>query len=119
MTETLTPDRSSWRALLEEITRGRRGESVTLEVLDDGFGDQVEARDLPLESLDFDDRADTVVVALDGRAAGSGVVLRHLVRRPRRLDVLEQPHCSLVLRIVADSGTQTLFICRPRAAPAP
>ncbi len=115
MTETLTRDRSTWRALLEEITEGRRGEHVTLEVLDEGFGDQVEARDLPLESLDFDDRADVVVIALDGRAAGSGVVLRHLVERPRQLDVLEQPHGSLVLRIVAGSGAQTLVTCRPYA----
>lgn len=113
MTETLTRDRSTWRALLEEITRGRRGEPVTLEVLDDGFGDQVEARDLPLESLDFDERADMVIVALDGRAAGCGVVLRHLVPDPRQLDVLEQPHGSLVLRIVAGNGAQTLVRCRP------
>lgn len=115
MTETLTRDRSTWRALLEEITLGRRGEPVTLEVLDDGFGDQVEARDLPLDSLDFDERANMLVVALDGRTAGTGVVLRHLVERPQRLDVLEQPHGSLVLRIVAGSGAQTLVICRPAA----
>lgn len=113
MTETLTRDRSTWRALLEEITQGRRGEPVTLEVLDDGFGDQVEARDLLLESLDFDERADVVIVALDGRAAGSGVVLRHMVQDPRRLDVLEQPQGSLVLRIVAGNGAQTLLLCRP------
>ena len=115
MTETLTRDRSTWRALLEEITEGRRGEHVTLEVLDEGFGDQVEVRDLPLESLDFDARADTVIIALDGRSAGSGVVLRHLVERPRQLDVLEQPHGALVLRIVAGSGAQTLVTCRPYA----
>ena len=113
MTEALTRDRSSWRALLEEITEGRRGETVTLEVLDDGFGDQVEARDLPLRSLDFDERSDTVIVALDGRSADSGVVLRHLVPQPRQLDVLEQKHGSLVLRIVAGSGAQTLVVCRP------
>lgn len=114
MTQTLTRDRSTWRALLEEITLGRRGEPVTLEVLDHGFGDQVEARALPLASLDFDERADVVIVALDGRTIGSGVVLRHLVQDPRRLDVLEQPHGSLVLRIVAGNGAQTLVACRPQ-----
>lgn len=115
MTQTLARDRSTWRALLEAITRGRRGEHATLEVLDDGFGDQVEARDLPLESLDFDERADTVIVALDGRTAGAGVVLRHLVEHPPRLDVLEQPYGALVLRIVGASGAQTLLTCRPAA----
>ncbi len=39
MDDTLTHDRSTWQSLLEEITLGRRGQPVTIEIMDEDLGD--------------------------------------------------------------------------------
>ena len=113
MNDRLTNDRSTWQALLERITLGRRGQPVTLEVLDEELGDQTPAHRLPLDSIGFDPRDDVIVIALSGHAQGEGVVLRHLLTAPRSLDLLQQPHDSLVLQIVDGAGVQTLIAFTP------
>lgn len=114
MDETLTRDRSRWQALFEEITLGRHGQLVTVEVLDEELGDQTEAQGLPLGSVSYDERGDVVLVALDGRS-GASSVLRHLVHAPREVDLLEQPHASLVMRLVDGNGVVTLLTLTPAA----
>lgn len=113
MDDTLTNDRSTWQALLDQITLGRRGQPVTIEIMDDDLGDQTPAHRLPLDSITFDVRDDVIVVALQGLAADRGVVLRHIVSAPRSLDLLEQPHDTLVLRVVDAADVQTLFVLTP------
>ena len=119
MDSTLTNDRSTWQSLLEEITLGRRGQPVTLEVLDEQLGDQTPAHRLPLDSIGYDPRNDVIVIGLSGLFAGDEVVLRHLVKAPRSLDLLEQPHNSLVLQIVDEAEVQTLIAFGPDAAAPP
>jgi hypothetical protein len=119
MDDTLTNDRSSWQALLEEITLGRRGQPVTIEALDEELGDQIPAHGLPLDSIGYDARDHVIVVGLCGLAPGDTVVLRHLVTAPRSLDLLEQPDESLVLRIVDGAGVQTLVTFAPDTAARP
>lgn len=119
MDESLTHDRSRWQELLDEITLGRRGQPVTIEVMDEDLGDQVPAHHLPLDSIGYDTHDDVIVVGLSGLAPGEGVVLRHLVTAPRSLDLLEQPHDSLVLRVVDTAGVQTLVVFSPDTAAQP
>lgn len=54
-----------------------------------------------------------IVIALSGRAPGEGVVLRHLLTAPRSLDLLQQPHDSLVLQMVDGAGVLTLIAFTP------
>lgn len=113
MDDTLTRDRSGWQAQFDELTLGRQGQAVTIEVLDEELGDQTEASGLPLAAIGYDPRGDVVVVSLKGRADGSGVVLRHLVHGPRSVDVLEREGGALVLRLVDAAGVETLLHVTP------
>ena len=119
MDDTLTKDRGTWQGLLDEITLGRRGQPVTIEIMDEELGDQTPAHRLPLDSIGYDTHDDVVVVALCGLAPGDGVVLRHLIPAPRSLDLLEQPHDSLVLRVVDGADVQTLLVFTPDATEQP
>jgi hypothetical protein len=47
------------------------------------------------------------------------MVLRHLITAPRSLDLLEQPHGSLVLHVVDAAGRQTLVAVAPESGPEP
>ena len=113
MDDTPADDPSTWQALLEGITLERRGQPVTVEIVDDDLGDQVIVHGLPLDSLVHDARSDVLVLALGRTSPGDQVVLRHLVRAPRTLDLLQQPHDCLVLRIVDARGAQTLVALAP------
>ena len=116
MDDTLTEDRRTWQALLEEITLGRRGQPVTLEILDEDLGDQTPVHRLPLDSIGYDPHDDVVVIGLRGLAPGEGVVLRHLISTPKSLDLLQQPNDALVLRVVDGTDVQTLVVLAPDTA---
>lgn len=108
MDDELTRDRRTWQSLFDEISQGRNGQLVTLEVLDQDFGDQTEAERVPFSSITYDERGDVVVVALGGATAEHPVVLRHLVHRPRLVDVVERGENGLVLRVVDSEDAATL-----------
>jgi hypothetical protein len=113
MKETLTRDRTGWQQLFEEISMGRRGQLLRIDVLDEDFGDQTEADAMPFESLDFDTRGDVIVVAVAGRRPGAPVVLRHLIHAPERVDLLDRPDASLVIHVVDSNGVETLLTFQP------
>jgi hypothetical protein len=113
MNETLTRDRSGWQPLFEEISLGRRAQTLKIDVLDKDFGDQVEADGMPFESIDFDSRGDVIVVAVAGREPDAPVVLRHLIHEPQRVDLLERSDASLVVHIVDAAGIETLLTFQP------
>jgi hypothetical protein len=119
MDDKLIDDHSTWQSLLEEITVGRRGQPTTLEIMSEELGDQTPAHRLPLDSIGYDSQDDVVVLALRGLAPSDEVVLRHLIRSPRSLDLLEQPHDTLVLRVVDGAGSQTLIVFTPDTAGQP
>lgn len=113
MDVSLTHDPSTWQAVLQEITLERRGEVVTIDIIDDELGDQVPAHGLPLDSIAHDVRDDVLIIALRGMSPDADVVLRHMVRGPRSVDLLEQAHGCLVLRVVDAAGTKTLVAFAP------
>ncbi len=115
MDDTLTRDRSTWQSLFEELSVGRHGQLVTIEVLDEELGDQTTTAGLPFESASYDARGDIIIIALDGRAPGEDVTLRHFIHGPVTMDLLEQPDDRLVLRVVDAAGVQTLIVLEPAA----
>lgn len=119
MDDTLTRDRTTWQKLLDQLSRGRSGELVTIEILDEDLGDQTEAVRLPLASASYDARGDVMVVALGGRTPGHPVVVRHFIHHPTKIDVLERPGGAIVLRVVDRGQVQTLISIRPEQAAAP
>lgn len=119
MDDAPTDDRRTWQGLLDEITLGRRGQPVTIEIMDEELGDQTPAHRLPLDSIGYDTHDDVIVVGLSGLGPGAGVVLRHIIAAPRTVDLLEQPHDTLVLRVADGAGAQTLLVFTPDTADQP
>jgi hypothetical protein len=117
MTAT-APDRtrSQWQKRLDEITKERQGNDVTIEVLDREFGDEYEVQRLPLASLTYDPKDDVAVVAVGGRDRRLPVVLRHVVEHPQQILAEAVPvNEALIIEIVDADGDQTFVTLHPPA----
>ena len=101
--------REETHRLLEELTKEHEGDEVTIELLDQEFGDASEVERLPLAYIDYDPKDDVVVVAVGGRDPRYPVVLRHFVEHPQR--VLADSYGregGLALDILGSDGSRTI-----------
>ncbi|WP_374968717.1 DUF5335 family protein [Terrabacter sp. BE26] len=105
MADTSTTDRQSWAKGLDQLTKDRGGQEVTIEVLDRSFGDQTEAERLPFAYATYDPKDDVVVVAVGGRSSSYPVVLRHMVPHPSEVDIDLD---AGAFRVVEQDGTTTI-----------
>jgi hypothetical protein len=107
--------RTSWHGFLNSVTAEHQGADVTIEVLSLDFGDQQEAEHLPLFAIEYDHRDDVVVVSVGGREGRYPVVLRHIIRRPRRITVDPSlPTAALALDVIDADGGQTILTIHQR-----
>ncbi|MDF3299825.1 DUF5335 family protein [Streptomyces tropicalis] len=109
MADTETLDRDTWQAALDRMTEEHAGELVTIEILDPEIGHQYEAERLPFSYLSYDPRDEVVVVAVGGATARYPVVLRHMVQRPREIDVATHDIPEPAIRVVDGDGGATLI----------
>jgi hypothetical protein len=78
--------RESWRAYFDDLSRALGTVQATVEVDGDDLGAQIEAENLVLRGVSYDDRDDILVIALD--APGDvRADLEHMVSRPQRIFV--------------------------------
>ncbi len=107
--------KEDWHNLLDELTRVRTGEDVTIELLDDDFGDEFEAERIPLAYIEYDEHADEASVGVGGRDGRYPVVLRHSIEHPTSLLAdSKPPRLPLVVQIVGTDGSETLVSFLPR-----
>jgi hypothetical protein len=100
--------RPEWHRFFDELTREHAGHLAAVEVLDQDFGDELEAERMPLAYLEYDPKDDMVNVAVGGRDGRYPVVLRHQVLHPRTIRsdrVL--PDISWAFDISDAEGTRT------------
>jgi hypothetical protein len=108
--------KEEWHVLLDELTRVRAGDDVTIEVLDVEFGDEFEAERIPLAYIEYDEHADEASVGVGGRDGRYPVVLRHSIERPTSiLTDSKPPRLPLAVQIVGADGSETLVTVLPRA----
>jgi hypothetical protein len=101
--------RDETHRLLQELTKEHEGDEVTIELLDQEFGDESEVERLPLAYVDYDPKDDMVVVAVGGRDQRYPVVLRHFVEHPQRvLADSYGPEGGLALDILGSDGARTI-----------
>jgi hypothetical protein len=108
--------REEWTGYFDRVTKDHAGQELTIEVLDRKFGDGYEAERLPLAYLEYDDAGDEVAVAAGGRDGRYPVVLRHAIKRPRRIVVdSTAQHIDLALDVIGadDSHTIVTILARP------
>jgi hypothetical protein len=105
MAETSTTDKKAWVDRLDQLTRDREGQYVTIEILDQTYGDAREAERLPFAYASYDEKDDVVIIAVGGNSPKYPVVLRHMVWHPTEVDVdLEVG----ALKVVEQDGTTTI-----------
>jgi hypothetical protein len=77
-------ERAGWREYFDNLSRGLGAVEATVEVDGSDLGAQIEAENLVLTGISYDDRDDVVVVALaePGRQRED---LEHLVYEPQRI----------------------------------
>jgi hypothetical protein len=108
--------REDWHELLDELTKVRTGDDVTVELLDAEFGDAFEAERMPLAYIEYDEHADEASVAVGGRDGRYPVVLRHSIEHPTSiLTDSKPPRLPLVVQIVGADGSETLVTVLPRS----
>lgn len=108
--------KGDWHRLLDELTRVRAGDDVTIELLDAEFGDAFEAERMPLAYIEYDEHADEASVGVGGRDGRYQVVLRHSIEHPASiLTDSKPPRLPLVIQIVGADGSETLVTVIPRS----
>jgi hypothetical protein len=105
MTSSPTPDHDEWVLQLDQLTRQRRDQYVSIEILDPAYGDEPEAEHLPFAYTVYDPKDDVVVIAVGGSTAKYPVVLRHMISHPVEVDVDID---GGALKVVAKDGTTTI-----------
>ena len=108
--------KQDWHALLDELTKVRTGDDVTIELLDAEFGDEFEAERIPLAYIEYDEHGDEASVGVGGRDGRYPVVLRHSIEHPTSiLTDSKPPMLPLAVQIVGADGSETLITVLPRA----
>ncbi|MFF8268345.1 DUF5335 family protein [Streptomyces sp. NPDC016562] len=115
MAATSLLDRSRWTTALDEVTESHAGELVTIEVLDPEMGHQYEAERLPFSYLSYDPKDDVVIVAVGGQSSRYPVSLRHMVRRPKAIDVATVGVPEAAVQVLDQEDTATLITFFPAA----
>jgi hypothetical protein len=90
---------------LEQLTKDRAGQHVTIEILHPTYGDEPEAERLPFAYAAYDPRDDVVVIAVGGNTPKYPVVLRHMIWHPTEVDVDADVGA---LRVLEKDGTTTI-----------
>ncbi|GAC1368566.1 MAG: hypothetical protein NVSMB32_13590 [Actinomycetota bacterium] len=96
------PVRQEWRWFLGLLTKDVAGEPATVETVGTEQGTQVEADRLPLESITYDDREETVTVSLRSQDGGE-LALRHIVDNPWKI-VFDPPLPEQVRTVDIEGG---------------
>jgi hypothetical protein len=106
--------KEDWHEMLDQITKVRTGDDVTIELLDAEFGDAFEAERMPLAYIEYDEHADEASVAVGGRDGRYPVVLRCSIEHPSSiLTDSKPPELPLVIQIVGADGSETLVTVLP------
>ena len=107
-TEELAADR--WAEYFDALARRGDGLLVTIEVMSEQLGDQVDVERLPLQAIGYDRKDRVLEVAVGGRGVRYPVLLRHFISDPQSVSVEELGPLSPRAILVTDaSGDKTLI----------
>jgi hypothetical protein len=108
--------KEDWHKLLDDLTKARSGDDVTIELLDTEFGDEFAAERIPLAYIEYDEHSDEASVGVGGRDGRYPVVLRHAIEHPTSIITDSKPPLlPLAVQIVGADGSETLVSVLPRA----
>lgn len=103
-TTTQELDAQRWHEYFDSLTPNIEGMLVTIEVMSEQVGDQLDAERMPLQAISYDPRDDVLEIALGGRGARYPVVLRHFISSPNTISVEESSSITPTAILVTDGG---------------
>ena len=107
-TRELSPE--EWVEYFDSIAPRIDGLLVTIEVMSEQLGDQVDVERLPLQAIGYDPKDSVLEIAVGGRGLRFPVLLRHFISDPQAISVEESGPLSPVAILVTDaSGAKTLI----------
>ncbi|HEU5003353.1 MAG TPA: DUF5335 family protein [Actinomycetota bacterium] len=98
---TRQPVRQEWPTHFATITEDTAGTPVTIEIISPEFGTKIEADEMPLDSMTFDERDDTFIIAVNSRD-GQEDALRHIVEHPWKITF--DPPAPMAVRTIDVEG---------------
>jgi hypothetical protein len=107
---THTLDAGRWLEYFESIGPALDGSLVTIEVMDEQIGDQVEAERLPLQAIGYDPNDNVMEIAVGRRGLRYPVLLRHFISRPQTIAIEETGKAAPSAILVTDADDQRTLI---------
>ena len=89
---------------------------VTIEVVGEDVGDQVEVQRLPWHALVYDESGDVIELSVGGRGGRVPVVLRHEIHEPTATWVEEEAGAIHAISIDRKDGPKTIVRFHERKA---
>jgi Family of unknown function (DUF5335) len=99
-----------WVEYFDSIAPGTDGLLVTIEVMSEELGDQVDVERLPLQAMNYDPKDNMLEISVGGRSTRYPVVLRHFISSPQTISIEESGPLSPRAILVTDAdGVRTLI----------
>jgi hypothetical protein len=99
-----------WLEYFDSIASSIDGMLVTIEVMSEQLGDQVDVERLPLQAISYDPRDNMVEVSVGGRGVRYPILLRHFISSPQTVSVEESgPLSPRAILVTDESGVRTLI----------
>ncbi len=99
-----------WVEYFDEIAPSIEGLHVTIEVMSEQLGDQLDVERLPLQSIGYDHKDNMLEIAVGGRGTRYPVVLRHFISSPQTISVEEAGSPAPSAILVTDAGGDRTLI---------
>jgi hypothetical protein len=109
-TTTQELDAERWVEYFDSLAPSIDGLLVTIEVMSEQLGDQLDVERLPLQAIGYDPKDNVLEVAVGGRGVRYPILLRHFISSPQTVSVEESSPLSPRAILVTDaSGVRTLI----------
>jgi hypothetical protein len=99
-----------WMEYFDSVAPRIEGMLVTIEVMSEQLGDQLDVERIPLQAISYDPKDNAVEVAVGGRGARYPVLLQHFIFDPQTISVEESGPLAPTAILVTDAtGARTLI----------
>jgi hypothetical protein len=99
-----------WARYFDSLTPGIEGKLVTVEVMSDELGDQLDVERLPLQAIGYDPKDNVLEVAVGGRGVRHPILSRHFISSPQTISIEGAGSFTPTAILVTDgSGVRTLI----------
>jgi Family of unknown function (DUF5335) len=103
-TTTQELDADRWVEYFDSIAPSIEGKLVTVEIMSEQLGDQLDVERLPLQAIGYDPKDNVLEVAVGGRGVRYPVLLRHFISDPQTVGIEEASPLTPTAILVTDAS---------------